>query len=261
MSKIPLSIIIIAKNEEGRLRDCIESALDFADEIIVVDDESIDGTRDIANKLGAKVFVKRMDIEGAHRNWSYAQAKNSWVFSLDADERFTPELKEEIRELLSNHPMDNAYTIPRRNFIGDYWIRWGGQYPSAQIKLFRRDKFKWEEVEVHPRDFLDGTCGHLKKDLLHYTYRDWADFLKKLNNQTTLEALKWYKLSLKNPKKAKYKMNFFHALWRTVDRFFRAFIGKRGYKDGFIGFMAAYFSSIYQMVSFAKYKELVKKGE
>jgi len=97
--------------------------------------------------------------------------------------------------------------------------------------------------------------------LLHYTYRDWHDFLKKLNNQTTLEAKKWYKVYLENPKKARYKMNLPHALWRTMDRFVRAYFVKKGYRDGFVGFMVAYFSSLYQIISYAKYREILYKEE
>lgn len=261
MSRIPLSVVILAKNEEERIEDCIKSVGEWVDEVIVIDDESIDNTPQLAKELGAKVFTRKMDIEGRHRNWAYSQAKNEWVLSLDADERLTEELKKEIELILTSSLEHNAFTIPRRNFIGDYWIRWGGLYPSAQLKLFRKDKFKWEEVEVHPRADLVGKCGHLKGDLIHYTYKDWASFLRKLNNQTTLEAKKWYKLSLTNPKKARYKMNLLHALWRTWDRFMRAFFSKRGYRDGFIGFMVAYFSSLYQIVSYAKYRDLVKKDE
>ena len=201
-----------------------------------------------------------MEIEGKHRNWAYRQARNEWVLSMDADERITPGLIKEIEEVLSGNPEHNALTIPRRNFIGKYWIKYGGMYPSAQLKLFRKDKFRWEEVEVHPRAFLDGECGHLKGDLIHYTYRDWEDFLKKVNKQTTLEAKKWYKLSLENPNKARYKMNIPHAIWRVLDRFVRTFILKKGYRDGFIGFMVAYFASLYQIISFAKYRELERKG-
>ena len=259
--KLALSVIILAKNEEKRIPDSIKSISGWADEIIVIDDESSDNTKSVSESLGARVIVKKMEIEGAHRNWAYSQAKNDWVLSIDADERLTDEIKNEIKELLSSTPECFAYTIPRRNFIGDYWIKWGGLYPSAQLKLFRKDKFKWEEVEVHPRAFLDGDCGHLKGDLIHYTYRNWADFLKKVNNQTTLEALKWYKLSLENPKKARYKMNVPHALWRVMDRFFRTFVLKRGFRDGFIGFMVAYFASLYQIMSYAKYRELEKNAK
>lgn len=254
-----ISVVILAKNEEQRITDCIQSVRDLADEIIVVDDESTDKTKELAENLGARVLVRKMDIEGRHRNWAYAQAKNEWVLSLDADERVTTELKQEIRNVTSRNSSYNAYTVPRKNFIGNYWIRWAGQYPSPQLKLFRKDKFKWEEAEVHPRAFLQGECGHLKNDLLHYTYRNWSDFLKKLNTQTTLEAKKWHRVYLENPKKAGYKMNFIHALWRVLDRFVRTFIAKKGYRDGFVGFMIAYFASLYQIISYAKYREELKK--
>ena len=261
MSNVPVSIVILSKNEEKRIADCIKSVLEWADEIIVIDDESQDGTREIAAKLGVKVLVRKMDVEGKHRNWAYSQTKNEWVLSLDADERLTKELKIEINTILSSTPGPDAFTIPRRNFIGDYWIKWGGMYPSPQLKLFRKERFKWEEVEVHPRAFLDGECGHLKSDLIHYTYEDWADFVGKLNRQTTLEARKWHKLSLEDSKKAAYKMNVPHALWRVLDRFIRTFFAKKGYRDGFIGFMIAYFASAYQIISYAKYRELKRDAK
>ncbi|MCQ9207340.1 MAG: glycosyltransferase family 2 protein [Omnitrophica bacterium] len=260
MNKIPLSIVILAKNEEKRIPDCLKSVLGWAEEVIVIDDDSTDKTRDVALGMGVRVLRKKMNIEGEHRNWAYSRAGHKWVFSLDADERMTEELKREIGETLATPHEFGAFTVPRRNFIGGYWIRGGGLYPSPQLKLFKKDKFKWEEVEVHPRAFLEGECGHLKNDLIHYTYRDWQDFLNKLNKQTTLEARKWFKLSLENPKKARYKMNVLHALWRTMDRFVRTFFAKKGYRDGFTGFMVAYFAGLYQIVSYAKYRELAKKG-
>lgn len=259
MKKIPLSVVIITKNEEENIEKCLATVKDWADEIIVVDDESSDSTREIAERLANKVLVKKMDNEGEHRNWAYAQAKNEWVLSLDADERVTEGLRDEISVVLHKNTMYNAFTIPRRNYIGDYWIRWGGQYPAAQIKLFKKSKFKWEEVEVHPRAFLEGRCGHLTKDLVHYTYRDWEDFLNKNNKQTTLEAIKWYKLFFEKPQKVRSKMNLIHVLWRSLDRFIRTFFIKKGYRDGFIGFMVAYFASLYQIVSYAKYTEILKK--
>ena len=256
MNKIPLSVVILTRNEEKRIAECIKSVLGWAKEIIVVDDQSQDKTREVAKGLGAKVFTEKIEIEGKRRNWGYSQGIHDWILSLDADERMQNELKKEIEDTLSSNTAFNAFTIPRKNFIGDYWIRGGGFYPSPQLKLFRKDKFKWEEVEVHPRAFLEGECGHLKNDLIHYTYKNWEDFVNKLNKQTTLEAKKWYKLSFENPKKARYKMNIPHALWRVLDRFVRTFLFKKGYRDGFIGFMAAYFASLYQIISFAKYREL-----
>ena len=254
MSTTPISVVIVAKNEEGRIKDCINSVSGWADEIIVVDDESTDNTSDLAKSLGAKVFVRKMDIEGKHRNWAYAQAHNDWVLSVDADERPTKDLQEEISSTIKNTEF-TYFTIPHKTYIGDYFIRWGGWYPASKVKLFRKDKFRYEEVEVHPRILVEGEGGHLTKDVIHYSYRNWADFLNKTNKQTTLEAQKWYNYSFEDTKKVRYKMNFIHALWRTLDRFVRTFIGKRGYRDGFIGFMIAYYSSMYQMISYAKFRE------
>jgi len=258
--KLKLSVVILTKNESSRIHRCLDSIKGWADEIIVIDDNSIDKTRQIAAEMGARVIQKKMEVEGKHRNWAYAQAKHEWVLSLDADEVLTPELKEEIERVLKSNTSYNGFTIPRKNFIGDYWLKWGGFYPSSQLKLFKKSKFRWEEVEVHPRAFLEGECGHLTKDLLHYTYRNFSDFLAKLNNQTTLEAQKWFNVYKENPRKASYKMNLGHTLWRTIDRFIRTFLVKKGYRDGFIGFMVAIFAGFYQLLSYAKYWEIRRKS-
>lgn len=247
-----LSVVILTRNEEGRIVDCLES-VKWADEIIVVDDESTDNTREIVKRYTDKVFIRKMDVEGSHRNWAYAQAKNAWVLSLDADERVTPELKEEIKDVLKINPKENGFTVPRRNYIGNYWVKHGGWYPSPQLKLFRKDKFRYEEVAVHPRAFMDDPCGHLKSDLIHYSYRSLEDFLNKLNKQTTWEAQKWF--GQNKP------MTLGRFLWRTYDRFMRAYFGRGGYKDGFIGFVIAYFSGLYQFISYLKYQELLLKNK
>ncbi|MFH1202691.1 MAG: glycosyltransferase family 2 protein [Candidatus Omnitrophota bacterium] len=247
MNKIPLSVVILTKNEEKNIAECLESVYNWADEIIVIDDESRDNTLEIVRKFTNRVFTRKMDIEGCHRNWAYKAAKNPWVLSLDADERVSPQLQIEISRII-NDPNDySGFAIPRRNFIGRYWVKYGGWYPSAQLKLFRKDRFRYEEVEVHPRAFLDGKCGLLKSDIIHYSYKDIEDFLAKLNRQTSLEATKWIN--------SNRKMSLGHALWRAVDRFFRRFLGKKGYKDGWPGFVVAFFDSVYQIVSYSKYRE------
>ena len=260
MPKEKLSAVVITKNEQANIKDCLKT-VKWADEIIVVDDNSTDKTIEIAQNYTDRTFQKKMDIEGKHRNYAYSLANNNWILSLDADERITSELEQEIAELLRNSPKFEGYTIPRRNYIGSYWVKSGGWYPSAQLRLFRKGSFRYEEVDVHPRPIFDKPWGNLKSDIIHYSYRDFSDFLNKTNKQTTLEALKWHKLSLKNPKKAHYKMNLIHALWRTLDRFIRTFFVKKGYRDGFVGFMVAYFASLYQIVSYAKYWELIKNKD
>jgi glycosyltransferase involved in cell wall biosynthesis len=248
---IPLSVVILTKNEEHNIRLCLESVAGWASDIVVVDDESTDKTIDIASRYTDRIIIRKMDIEGRHRNFAYAQAKNTWVLSLDADERATEELKREIKETLSKHSEYNGFTIPRRNFIGDYWVRYGGWYPSPQLKLFKKDKFRYEEVGVHPRAFMDDPCGHLKSDIIHYSYKNLEDFIAKLNNQTTREAQKWFDQNK--------PMRAIRFLWRAADRFIRTYIGRKGYKDGFIGFVVAFNAAFYQIISYLKYQELARE--
>lgn len=254
MVKIPLSAVILTKNEEDNIGDCIRSLKGWADEIIVVDDFSADRTVEIAQSMADKVLIRKMDVEGAHRNWAYAQARNSWVLSLDADETATPELKQEISGviLLTDHA---CFSIPLRNFIGRYWVRYGGWYPAAKVRLFRKEKFRYEDAVVHPRVEVDGTCGHLKHDIVHKGYPDFTHFLNSLNRQTTLEAQKWITTNR--------KMGRGKIAWRAIDRFFRRYIGKKGWKDGYIGFMVAFFDTMYQLISYAKFRQMLdeKKAE
>ena len=189
-SRIPLTVVVITKNEEKNIAECLTSVA-RADEIIVVDDCSTDKTVEIAKRFTDKVFERRMDIEGVHRNWGYAKARNEWVLSLDADETTTPELIDEIAEMLKTNKEFVGYAIPLRNYIGTYWVQHGGWYPAGKLRLFKRDKFKYEGVGVHPRAILDGRWAVLTKDIVHKGYPDFGHFLESLNRQTALEAKKW----------------------------------------------------------------------
>ena len=251
MDKLPLSVVVLTKNEEKNIEDCLKSVSGWASEIVVVDDESSDRTVELAKRYTGRILYRRMDNEGIHRNWAYAQAQNEWVLSLDADETASEELKKEISQILPGTKF-HAFDIPLRNYIGTYWVRHGGWYPANKLRLFIKDRFKYEEVGVHPKVFLQGDTGHLTKDIIHKGYPDFEHFLASINRQTTLEAKKWIETGR--------KMSAGRALWRTVDRFFRRFIGKRGYKDGFIGFMIAFFDSFYQFMSFAKYWEMSRRS-
>lgn len=251
MNKISLTVAVITKNEEANIAECLESVLGWADEIIIVDDESTDKTVNIAQKYTDRIFHRKMDNEGRHRNWTYSQAKNEWVLSLDADEKVTPELREEITSVLKDTKF-HAFSIPLRNYIGSYWVKHSGWYPAGKLRLFMKSRFKYEEVGVHPKVFLKGDTGHLTKDIVHKGYPDFEHFLASLNRQTTLEAQKWIQTGR--------KMSLGKAVWRTLDRFPRSFIGKKGYKDGFIGFMIAFFASLYQIMSYAKYWQMKKEG-
>lgn len=246
--KIPVSVVVITKNEEDNIDDCLKS-VSWADELIVLDDNSTDNTVALAKKYTDKVSSRKMDIEGRHRNYAYSLAKNKWVLSLDADERASAELETELRELFKNGMKDVAYSIPIKTFVGKRWIRYAGWYPAPKVRLFDKGHFKYEEAEVHPRVFIDGTCGHLTKDIVHYSYRDFHDFYQSLNNQTTLEAKKWFK--------ERRKMNFLKMYRKAVSRFLKAYIQKKGFKDGFLGFVISYNGGLYQFLSYVKYREML----
>ncbi len=252
MEKIPVSVVIIAKNEEDNMHDCIKSVL-WADEIIVLDDNSADNTVKISKEYTEKVFSRKMDIEGRHRNYAYGLARNDWVLSLDADERVSPELEEELRELFKKPIADKAYTIPIKTFIGKRWIRHSGWYPAPKVRLFEKKSFKYEEAEVHPRVFIEGNCAHLTKDIIHYSYRDYHEFFQSLNNQTTLEAKKWFK--------EKRKIGFLKMYRKFIDRFLKAYVLKKGYKDGLLGFVVSYSGGLYQFLSYIKYREMVENDK
>ncbi|MCA9400427.1 MAG: glycosyltransferase family 2 protein [Candidatus Omnitrophica bacterium] len=247
MSKTPITVVILAKNEEDHLEEGLKSVHGWADEILVIDDESTDHTVEIARRY-ARVITRKMENEGRHRNWSYAQARNEWVLSLDADESVSEELKQEIDEHLADNEKWEAFSIPIKTYIGDYWVQHSGWYPANKVRMFMKTKQRYEEAEVHPRVMCNIETKKLSKDIIHRGYPDIAHFLASLNRQTTLEAVKWIRTGR--------KMTRGKAFWRAFDRFPRIYFRKKGYKDGFIGFIVAFFASLYQVMSYAKYWEL-----
>jgi glycosyltransferase involved in cell wall biosynthesis len=245
-SKIPVSVVIIVKNEEKRIGACLES-VKWADDIVIVDDMSTDRTVEIARRYTERIYQRKMDIEGVHRNYAYSQAKNEWILSLDADEIVSPELKDEIARVTRDDTEHVVFAIPLRNYIGGFWVRWGGWYPAYKDRLFRKGRFKYEEVGVHPRVIYEGKCGRLKGDIIHYSYEDFSELIDSLNGQTSKEAEKWLA--------TRRRMALGVALWRTFDRFYRSYIANKGYRDGVVGLMVAVNGGFYQILSYAKYWE------
>ncbi len=251
-SKAPVSIVVIAKNEEARLEDCLKSAA-FAAEIVVLDDMSTDRTVELARRFTDKVFQRAMDIEGRQRNFAYDKASQPWVLSLDADERITPELAKEITEVTEkNDPGFVCYAIPIKTFIGAEWIEGAGYYPAAKTRLFRKGQFKYEEARVHPRVIYEGKCGILKGDILHYSCKNLEQWIGKFNRETTLEADKWITDGR--------KVRLGNSLRKTFDRFFKNYFLKKGWKHGFMGFLMSVFHGLYQLFAYAKYREMKRES-
>lgn len=250
--KFPISIIIIAKNEEKRIEDCLRS-VSWAAEVVVIDDESADQTAALCKKMGAKVFHRKMDIEGRQRNFGFDMATQPWLLSLDADERVSPELAQEIQEKITRHQGDpevTGFAIPIRTFIGSRWIRGAGYYPARKTRLFRKGKFRYEEARVHPRALYEGKILELNGDIYHYSCEDLGQFLGKFNRETTLEAEKWILDGR--------KVSFLKTLRKTADRFLRNYFLKNGWRDGLMGFVMSMFHGLYQLITYAKYREQVQ---
>lgn len=256
-----ISVVIIGKNEEKNIVDCIKSVSDWAEEIIFIDDLSTDSTIDLVKKEKRTViFQRKMDLEGKQRNFGAQKAKNDWIMMLDCDERATPEVKKEIDELFSNKDeKDVAFWIPRKNYIGDYWMRWGGWYPAPHIKFYNKNYFRWKECVydvVHPgiEFFVPGykQGKNLSNHLIHHNYANIEDFIRKTNRLTTLDAIKWY-LDAR-------RMTMGRAFYRFIDRFLRRYVRKKGYRDGYYGFIASFLSGFYELAAYSKYSEIIKKG-
>ena len=255
MGKTSLSVAVITKNEEKNISDCLKT-VEWADEIVVLDDHSTDKTVEIAKSFTNKIHQRKMDVEGIHRNYLYSLCSNNWVLTLDADERVTPELKEEIMGTIKEEgktPHHSAYSIPIKTYIGNRWANCAGWYPAPKVRLFRKDKFKYDESEVHPRIFLDGSSGFLKGDIIHYGFKDFADLFRNVNEQTTLQAIEWHREGK--------KFSLFTLFRTPIDRFIRKYFFKGGIKGGFLGFILSVSDSLYQFFSYSKLWELYNKKD
>lgn len=253
-----VSVILIVKNGEFHIPECLESLKNFAGEIIIVDDESTDRTCEIAARYTDKIFTRRMELEGKQRNFGVARAKHEWVMMIDTDERMTSELAAEMTAIIRrNDPDTSAYWVPRKNYLGDVWLRHGGFYPSPHLKLYRKAHLRWNEASydvVHPGVTLDSGCGksHTQNHLIHYNFKNLEDFIQKMNRQSTLEAIKWHLDGR--------AIGMGRGFWRTFDRFFRRYVRYQGFRDGYEGFISAYLMSFYQFAAYSKYREIKKNG-
>jgi len=246
--KVPISVVIITKNVEANIKDCLESVT-WADEVVIVDNHSTDNTLAVAKQYTNSIYHDTWDKEGSIRNRAYARARNEWVLTLDPDERVSAVLQEQIRDFLSKGTAFDAYSVAMKSMFGrKYWIRYGGWYPASRIKIFKKSKFRYEDAEIHPRAYLDGKEGRLSGDIVHYCYDDFTHVVSKMNVQSTLEAKKWIR--------DKRPMNARVAWTRVFSRFFKMFVQKKGYKDGMIGFMMAWQWATYQLLSYAKYWQM-----
>ena len=227
-----ISVYIIAYNEVDKISDCINSVL-WADEIIVADSNSIDGTSEIAESLGAKVVHIPFNGFGELRNKAISYCKNDWILSIDSDERCTEEVRDEILSLIKNTTLD-IYKIPRKNYFMGKWIKYSGWYPNfRQPQLFRAGKMSYDLSPVH-EGFIshsDKEIGIIKNAIWQFPFKNTEEIIEKANKYSTLGASK-----LDNKGKTGGILKaFLHASWSFIKHYFL----KLGFLDGGAGLVIA----------------------
>lgn len=245
-----VSLVIITLNEEKNISRCIES-VPWADDVVVLDSNSQDGTQKIAQNLGARVFNEEFRGYRAQKERATELAKTDWVLSLDADEALSPELSQEILGILDNGEPDvDGFEIPRLSFHMGRWIRHGGWFPDAQIRLFHRKKSKWIGGHVHERVAAVKTA-RLKNPIFHWVFRDLSHQINTNNVYSTKGAL-----DLKERGK---RFSLLSLIFKPISKFVETYIVKLGFLDGLPGFVISVGAAYSVFLKFAKLWELEKK--
>lgn len=285
--KIPVSVLIPAKNEESNLPACLNS-LQNADEIFMVDSHSTDKSVEIAESYGAKVV--QFNFTGCwpkKKNWSLENLpfRNEWVLIVDCDERITPELWQEIATVIKNNECDGYYLNRRVFFLGK-WIRYGGRYPDWNLRLFKHKKGRYESLrtedipntgdnEVHEHVILSGKAGYLHNDMIHEDFKDIYHWLDRHNRYSNWEARVYYNILTDKDDQGTIGANFFGTavqrkrflkkIWvrlpfKPLLRFILFYIIQRGFLDGKAGYIYGRLLSQYEYQIGVKLYELTNCG-
>jgi len=285
--KIPVSVLIPAKNEESNLPACLESVA-RADEVFVVDSQSSDRSIEISTNYGANVVQFYFNGRWPKKkNWSLDNLpfRNEWVLIVDCDERITPELWDEIATVIQD-PNYNGYYLNRRVFFLGQWIRYGGKYPDWNLRLFKHKSGRYENLntedipntgdnEVHEHVILDGKVGYLKNDMLHIDFRDIYHWLERHNRYSNWEARVYYNILTGNDESGTIGANFFgdavqrkrflKKIWvklpfKPLLRFILFYFIRLGFLDGKAGYIYGRLLSQYEYQIGVKLYELRQFG-
>jgi glycosyltransferase involved in cell wall biosynthesis len=255
-----LSIVIITLNEERNIARCLKS-LRFSKKVfgriesIVVDAQSRDKTTAVARQLGAKVFTKAWKGYGAQKNWALAKARGEWILSLDADEELTTSLISEIEKTVSQNSKEiDGYFIKRKAFFLGKWMRHCGWWPDAQLRLFKRGRGAFTIEPVHEGLEVKGKTSELDEPMNHYTYDSIHQYLEKMNRYSDLSII-----DIKQKKKTFWK---FYVTVVPFLTFFRMYISRRGFLDGWHGLVVCGLSAFHDFCKYAKLweREVLKRG-
>ena len=246
-----LSAFLITKNEQADIEDCLKSLKGLADEIVVVDDQSTDQTVSLCRAQGAKIFSRTLDGFAAQKQYALDQTTGEWAFSIDADERVTPELAKEMRGVLEQPASASGYYIRRNFYFLGRRLRYGGLGNDWVLRLFRRDQGHFKPVKVHESIEVAGATSRLQASLEHYSYSSISEYADKSNRYTTLAAQDlWARGRRCSP------LDFLRPGWELFNRV----VLKSAWMDGRAGIMYAAFSSHTAWVRSMKLWEIQHRG-
>ena len=240
---LELSAVIITKNEADNIADALES-IAWIDDVVVVDSGSSDDTVVIARRYTDRVTVREWEGYGAQKNHASGLAAHDWVFSLDADERVSPELALEIQDLMRAGPTVQGYRIPRTTRHLGRWIRSTDWYPDRQLRLYDRRAASWNTHYVHESVDVEGRVGRLKSEIHHLAYRDLSHHLETIDRYTTLAA--------QQMETDGRRAGWLDLLVHPPLAFLRNYVLRRGFRDGVPGLMVSLMNSYYVFLKFAK---------
>ena len=242
-----ITITLITLNSEKTLKTVLE-AVSWADEIVLVDSGSTDGTLEIARQFKAKIIYRVFEGYGSQKNFATDQASNDWILSLDDDEILTPELQQEIQNLDFQNTECQGFKIPRSLIFLGKLLRFSGEYKRLTLRLFNRKYGNWNAEYVHESVEVNGKTATLKHQILHDSYRDLTDYFNKFNKYTSLGA--------KTLSEHKKTASTFKIISRFPTTFLKIYLLKGSCLDGYAGFMWALLTAITPVVKYAKLREL-----
>lgn len=247
---VELAAVVLTRNEERHVADCL-AHLAWADERVVVDDCSTDRTVEIAREQGARVVSHALESFAAQRNAALEAVDATWVLFVDADERVTPALAQEVRDVISlRGPAARAgWWIPRHNYMIGHRMRGGGWYPDHQLRLLQRHRARYDlQRPVHEVVLLDGEAGYLQNPLIHYNYDTVAQFRSKMSRYTRLEAAILHQQGI--------RARPWTYVTMPVREFWRRFITLRGYRDHVFGLLFCGLMAWYTLTTYLQLRSL-----
>ncbi|MBN1527380.1 MAG: glycosyltransferase [Candidatus Omnitrophica bacterium] len=245
-----LSVVIITKNEAANIRRCLES-VKWADEIVIVDDSSADDTVEIARGYTDKIYEKKMEGFGEQKQFGVDKATGKWILVLDADEELSPPLQEEMKKAIGTEASFDAYRIWRKTFYMGEWIRHCDWYVPI-LRLFKKAKGRFDMKYVHEEILASGPVGELKNPMHHYSYKNIAQHVTKLDKFTSYDAKELYRQGLR----IEPRNMFWYFAVKPPLSFIRKFVLMRGFLDGFNGLVISAFTALAVFLNYAKVWEM-----